>query len=94
MSLIMAAAGMVILGLLLVITAPRGLSGKAAARWARRQVPALIAGAVTAGVVFAALAFRSPAVVWSVLAAAAAAVAAYLVAVPRGPRTRLLLRAP
>ncbi len=83
----LAALGMVILGVLLAVSAPQGLRGELAARWARRQLPALTAGAVTAGVVLAALTFRPPDVVWAVLAGAAAAAAAYLVAVPRGPRT-------
>ncbi len=83
----LAAIGMVILGLLLAVGAPRGLRGDLAARWAGRQIPALTAGAATAGVVLAALTFRPPDVVWAVLAGAAAAAAAYLVAVPRGPRT-------
>ncbi len=83
----LAAVGIVILGLLLAVGAPPGLSGRLAARWAARQVPALTAGAVTTGVALAALTFRPPAVVWAVLAGAAAAVAAYLIAVPRGPRT-------
>jgi hypothetical protein len=40
-------------------------------------VPALAASAVTAGVVLAALAFRSPTVVWSVLVGADGIVIAY-----------------
>jgi hypothetical protein len=82
----LAAAGLGILGLLVAASAPRHLPGKALARWWRRQVPLFTAGAATAGLLFATLAIGPGAVVWSVLAGVTAAVAAYLVAVPRGPR--------
>jgi hypothetical protein len=81
------AGGLFILAYLLAADAPAGLARPA--RWLRRQVPLLVAGLITAGAVAAAYAARPPASAWLAAGGLAAAVAAYLVALPswrrRGP---------
>lgn len=88
MNVVLAVGGVVILGVILAASAPRGLTGGGLARWASHQVPLLAAGAAAAGVVLAVLGLWSPAGVWIALAGVAAALAAYLVALPRGPGAR------
>ena len=83
---VLAAEGLFILGYLLAADAPPGLApppGLAApGRWLRRQAPLLVAGLITAGAALAAYAVRPPASAWLALAGLAAAVAAYLAALP------------
>lgn len=83
----LAAEGLLILGYLLAADAPAGLV--APGRWLRRQVPLLVAGLITAGTALAAFAIRPPASAWLVLTGLAAAVTAYLGALPAWRRGRL-----
>jgi hypothetical protein len=76
----LAAEGLFILGYLLAVDAPAGLV--APGRWLRRQAPLLVAGLIAAGAALAAYAVRPPASAWLALAGLAAAVAAYLIALP------------
>lgn len=93
MNVVLAVGGVVILGVILAASAPRGLTGGGLtggglARWASHQVPLFAAGAAAAGVVLAVLGLWSPAGIWIALAGVAAALVAYLVATPRGPGAR------
>lgn len=83
---VLAAEGLFILGYLLAVDAPAGLV--VPGRWLRRQVPLLVAGLITAGAALAAYAVRPPASAWLALAGLAAAVAAYLAALPWWRRSR------
>jgi hypothetical protein len=83
----LAAEGLFILGYLLAVDAPAGLV--APGRWLRRQVPLLVAGLITAGTALAAYAVRPPASAWLALAGLAAAVTAYLGALPSWRRGTL-----
>jgi hypothetical protein len=89
---VLAAEGLFILGYLLAVDAPTGLV--APGRWLRRQAPLLVAGLITAGAALAAYAVRPPASAWLALAGLAAAVAAYLAALPSWRRGRLRPRYP
>jgi len=71
---VLAVEGLVILGYLLVTSAPPG------GAWA--QLPLLAAGALAGATVLAAFAVRPSGSAWLALAGLAAAVAAYLVALP------------
>jgi hypothetical protein len=71
---VLAVEGLVILGYLLLIGAPPELG-----RWARGQVPLVVAGALAGAAALAAFAVRPSASAWLALAGLAAAVAAYLV---------------
>jgi hypothetical protein len=83
----LAVEGLLVLGYLLLLDAPAPIGAAMAVRWLRGQLPAGIAGLVSAGTVLTVLtAVPSTASPWLVLAGLAAAVAAYLMAVPRQPR--------
>lgn len=84
---VLAAEGLFILGYLLAVDAPAGLV--APGRWLRRQAPLLVAGLITAGAALAAYAVQPSASAWLALAGLAAAVAAYLAALPSWRRGRL-----
>ena len=78
---VLAAEGLFILAYLLAADAPTALARPAP--WLRRQVPLLLAGLIAAGAVLAAGAVRLPVSAWVTLAGLAAAVTAYLIALPR-----------
>jgi hypothetical protein len=83
---VLAAEGLLILGYLLVTGLPAGLPRPG--RWLRGQLPLLVAGLIAAGAVLAAFAVHQPASAWLTVAALAAAVAAYLIALPTLRRSR------
>jgi hypothetical protein len=82
----LAVEGLLILGYLLLLDGPVPMGAAMAGRWLRGQVPAGIAGLAGAGAVLVGLAAPSTASPWLVLAGLAAAVTAYVIAVPRRPR--------
>jgi hypothetical protein len=82
----LAAEGLFILAYLLAADAPPGLSRPVP--WLRRQAPLLLAGLIAAGAVLAMDAVHLAASAWITVAGLAAAVAAYLIALPpRLPQT-------
>jgi hypothetical protein len=83
----LAIEGLLILGYLIMLDGPERAGRTVAVRWLRSQAPAGIAGLAGTGAALAALALPSAASPWLVLAGLAAAVAAYLIAVPRQPRS-------
>jgi hypothetical protein len=76
----LAAEGLFILAYLLLADAPPALA--VSAQWLRHQLPLAVAGLIAAGASLAAFAVRPSASPWLVLAGIAAAVAAYLIALP------------
>lgn len=82
----LAAEGMLILGYLLMAGAPPAMPRRLTVPWARRQAPLGTAGLVAAGAVLAALALRPATSLAMVLIGLAAAIAAYVLALRRGPR--------
>ncbi len=82
----LAAEGVFILAYLLAADAPAGLVRPG--RWLRRQAFLVIAGLIGTGAVLAALTLHRTASAWLTVAGLAAAVAAYLIALPsaRGAR--------
>jgi hypothetical protein len=84
----LAAEGLLILGYLTLLDAPRDLPRYAAGRWLRQQVPGLAWGAAAAATVLAALAVAVPMSAWLVVAGMAATVAAAAIALPRLTATR------
>ena len=82
---VLAWEGLLILGYLLLVDAPRGMSGRMAARWLWRQLPLAVWGVFTAAVVLLVLAVRVPVSAWLLVAGAGAAVAAVVIALPRRP---------
>ncbi len=83
---VLAAEGLLILCYLLAAGAPPGMTGPG--RWLRRQTALLVAGLIASGADLAAFAIRPSASAWLALAGLAAAVAAYLIALPSGRRGR------
>jgi Domain of unknown function (DUF4062) len=83
----LAAEGLFILAYLLAVDVPAGLV--APRRWLRRQLPLLVAGLITAGVALAAYAVHPPTSAWLALTGLAAAITAYLSALPSWRRDRL-----
>ena len=83
---VLAAEGMFVLGYLL----GTGLPARAPrpGRWLRGQLPLLVAGLIAAGAVLAGFAVHQPESAWLTVAALAAAVAAYLIALPALRRSR------
>jgi hypothetical protein len=77
---VLAAEGLFILGYLLVAGLPAGLPRPG--RWLRGQLPLLVAGLIAAGAVLAAFAVQQASTAWLTVAGLAAAVAAYLIALP------------
>jgi hypothetical protein len=84
---VLAAEGLFILGYLIAAGAPPGLNaGRPSARparWLRQQARLVVAGLVGSGAVLAALALHQASGAWLTVAGLAAAVAAYLIALPR-----------
>jgi hypothetical protein len=78
---VLAAEGVFILAYLITAEAPPGLSRPAT--WLRHQVRLGVAGLIASGAVLAALARHQPNAAWLSLAGLTAAVAAYLIALPR-----------
>jgi hypothetical protein len=78
---VLAAEGVFILAYLITAEAPPGLSRTAT--WLRHQVRLGVAGLIASGAVLAALALHQPNAAWLSLAGLTAAVAAYLIALPR-----------
>lgn len=83
----LAAEGLFILGYLLAADAPAGVARPG--RWLRCQVPLLLAGLIATGAVVAAYAVQPSVSAWLALAGLAAAVVAYLAALPSWRRGRL-----
>jgi hypothetical protein len=82
----LAGEGLLLLGYLLLLDAPTGVRWTAAARWLRSRVRTVAAGVVATGLVLAGLAATPSSVApWVLLAGLAAAMAAYLAAIPRRP---------
>jgi len=82
----LAAEGLFILAYLLAADAPAGLTRPG--RWLRLQAPPGIGGLIGTGAVLAALTLRRTDSAWLTVAGLAAAVAAYLVALPARPPGR------
>jgi len=80
----MAGEGLLLLGFLLLLGRPAGLAGGTARTWLRLRLPAVLGAVAVTGIVLAALAAVPGSSPWLALAGLAAAVAAYLVAAPRG----------
>jgi hypothetical protein len=86
---VLAAEGLFIMAYLLAADAPAGLLGSAAwGRWLRHQLRLGVAGLIAAGAVLGALALHQAGSAWLSGAGLAAAVAAYLAAVPFARRAR------
>jgi hypothetical protein len=83
---LIAADGLLITGFMLLADAPRHAAPPAARRWLRAQVPGIIAAVLVTGTVLAAITLPAASSAWIALAGIAAAVAAYLIAIPRQPR--------
>jgi hypothetical protein len=81
----LAAEGLLLLGYLLLLDAPSGARWTATARWLRSRIRAALAGVMATGLVLAGLAAAPSVASWILLAGLGAAMAAYLVAVPRHP---------
>jgi hypothetical protein len=82
---VLAWEGLLILGYLLLVDAPRAMPGTATARWLWRQLPLAVWGVFTAAVVLVVLAIPVPVSAWLPVAGAGAAVAAVVIALPRRP---------
>jgi hypothetical protein len=82
---VLAWEGLLILGYLLLVDAPRAMPGPVTARWLWRQLPLAVWGVFSAAVVLVVLAVRVPVSAWLLVAGAAAAVAAVVIALPRRP---------
>lgn len=83
----LAIEGLLVLGYLILLDGPAGAGRTVAMSWLRGQARFCLAGLAAGGAVLAALAVPSQTSVWIVLAGLCAAVAAYLVAIPRSPRS-------
>lgn len=77
--------GLLILGYLLLVDAPRAMPGTVTAHWLWRQLPLAVWGVSAAAIVLVVLAVRVPVSAWLLVAGAAAAVAAVVIALPRRP---------
>ena len=77
--------GLLILGYLLLVDAPRAMPGTITAHWLWRQLPLAVWGVFTAAIVLVVLAVRVPVSAWLLAAGAGAAVAAVVIALPRRP---------
>jgi hypothetical protein len=82
---VLAWEGLLILGYLLLVDAPRAMPGTVTARWLGRQLPLAVWGVFTAAIVLVVLAVRVPVSAWLLVAGAGAAVAAVVIALPRRP---------
>lgn len=81
----LAAEGLLLLGYLLLLDAPAGARWTATGQWLQSRLRAVLAGVATTGLVLAGLAAAPSVASWILLAGLAAAMAAYLVAIPRHP---------
>ncbi|HEY2575026.1 MAG TPA: hypothetical protein VGI74_01840 [Streptosporangiaceae bacterium] len=81
----LAAEGLLLLGYLLLLDTPTGVRWSATARWLRSRIRAVLAGVTATGLVLAGLAAAPSVAPWILLAGLAAAITAYLVAIPRHP---------
>jgi len=77
--------GLLILGYLLLVDAPRAMPGSVTAHWLWRQLPLAVWGVFTAAIVLVVLAIPVPVSAWLLVAGAVAAVAAVVIALPRRP---------
>jgi len=77
--------GLLILGYLLLVDAPRAMPGTVTAHWLWRQVPLAVWGVFTAAIVLVLLAVPVPVSAWLLVAGAVAAVGAVIIALPRRP---------
>jgi hypothetical protein len=77
--------GLLILGYLLLVDAPRAMPGMVTARWLWRQAPLAAWGVFTAAIVLVVLAVPVPVSAWLLVAGAGAAVAGVVIALPRRP---------
>jgi hypothetical protein len=82
---VLAGAGLLILGYLLLVDAPRAMTAAVMVRWLRLQLPAAVWGTLAAATVLAVVAVPVPVSAWLLAAGAGAAVAATAVALPRRP---------
>jgi hypothetical protein len=82
---VLAGEGLLILGYLLLVDAPRATAAAMAVRWLGRQLPAVAWGTLAAALVLVVLAVPVPVSAWLLVAGAGAAVAAAVVALPRRP---------
>jgi hypothetical protein len=82
---VLAWEGLLILGYLLLVDAPRRMPGIMTAHWLWRQLPLAVWGVFTAATVLVVLAVRVPVSAWLLVAGAGAAVAAVVIALPRRP---------
>ena len=83
---VLAGEGLLILGDLLLVDAPRAMTAAVTARLLRLQWPAAAWGTLTAAAVLVVLAVPVPVSAWLLVAGAGAAVAATAIALPRRPR--------
>jgi hypothetical protein len=82
---VLAWEGLLILGYLLLVDAPRRMPGIMTAHWLWRHLPLAVWGVFTAAIVLVVLAVRVPVSAWLLVAGAGAAVAAVVIALPRRP---------
>lgn len=82
---VLAWEGLLILGYLLLVDAPRAMPGTVTAHWMLRQLPLAVWGVFTAAIVLVMLAVPVPVSAWLLVAGAGAAVAAVVIALPRRP---------
>jgi hypothetical protein len=82
----LAAEGLLLLGYLLLLDAPAGVPAGAIGRWLRSRVRAMLAGVVATGLVLTGLAAAPSDAAWLLLVGLGAAMAAYLMAIPRRQR--------
>jgi hypothetical protein len=80
----MAGEGLLLLGFLLLLGRPAGLTGGTARAWLRLRLPAVLGAVAATGIVLAALAAVPGSSPWLALGGLVAAAAAYVVAAPRG----------
>lgn len=80
---VLAWEGLLILGYLLLVDAPRAMPGTVTAHWLWRQLPLAVWGVFAATIVLVVLAVHVPVSAWLLVAGAAAAVAAVVIALPR-----------
>jgi hypothetical protein len=82
---VLAWEGLLILGYLLLVDAPRAMPGTVTAHWLWRQLPLAVWGVFTAAIVLIVLAVHVPVSAWLLVAGAGAAVVAVVIALPRRP---------
>jgi hypothetical protein len=82
----LAVEGLLIVGYLVLLEAPRNPHARATQRWLRQQLPVAACALAASAAVIAALNVPVPASAWLVAVGAAAAVAAATIALPRRPR--------